>query len=289
LNPGFTRFLSSLSAWVFGLATTVLLLSFWGRAVVVDTDELADNVAPISESEEVTGRFSDWMTTQLVASGVPGDIAGEAATLSLFTPEVKQALAAVVLGVVEAAAEPDPEGSAVDMASIFAPTVPAVTASLASQGIQAPETQVAAIVAGLDPLVIREPGQEPVVGPASPVARRLGIASVLAVISIMVFGAVYVLVADNRVRAMRTLSTRLAVGALTFALLLKLGSWVLDPGGSRAPISESLSQLADSKWLIPAFAGMAASAAALVFWAIRSTTQAATNPPKVGVTRPPPG
>lgn len=261
------------------MATTVLLLSFWGRAVVVDTDGLADNVAPLSESEEVTGRFSDWMTTQLVDSGVPPETAGEAATLSLFTPEVKQALASLVLEVVDAAAEPGPEGTAVDMAAIFAPTVPAVTASLASQGIPAPEAQVAAIVSGLDPLVIREPGEEPIVGPASPVARRLGIASVLAVVSMVVFGAIYVLVSNNRVRAMRTLSTRFAVGALTFALLLKLGSWVLDPGGGRAPVSESVSELADSKWLIPAFIGAAASIAALFFWLIRSTKPVAASPP----------
>lgn len=281
MNPGLVRFLSSLSAWLFGLATTVLLLSFWGRAVVVDTDELADNLAPLSESEEVTGRFSDWMTTQLADSGVPTDVAGEAATLSVFTPEVKRALAALIGEVVYAAAEPAPEGTAVDMASIFSPTVPAVSASLASQGIPAPESQVAAIVADLDPLVIREPGEEPLVGPISPVARRLGIASVLAVAVQLVFGAVYVLVADNRVRAMRTLSTRFAVGALTFALLLKGGSWVLDPGGGRAPVSESLSELADSKWLIPAFIGIAASIGALFFWLIRSAKPAAANPPTV--------
>lgn len=281
MNPGLTRFVSSLSAWLFGLATTVLLLSFWGRAVVIDTDELSDNLAPLSESEEVTGRFSDWMTTQLIDSGVPSDSAGEAATLSLFTHEVKQALAALVGEVVSAAAEPAPEGTAVDMASIFAPTVPAVTASLASQGIPAPEAQVAGIVAGLDPLVIREAGEAPMVGPASPVARRLGIASVLAVAAQVVFGAMYVLVADNRVRAMRTLSTRFAVGALTFALLLKLGSWVLDPGGGRAPVSESLSELADSKWLIPAFIGFAASIGALFFWLIRSAKPVAANPPTV--------
>jgi hypothetical protein len=109
----------------------------------------------------------------------------------------------------------------------------------------------------------------------------LGIASVLAGAAMVVFGAMYVLVSDNRVRAMRTLSTRFAVGALTFALLLKFGSWVLDPGGGRAPVSESLSQLADSKWLIPAFIGLAASMGALFFWLIRSTKPVAVNPPTV--------
>lgn len=227
--------------------------------MVGDTDGLSDSLLPLSESEEVTVRFSNWMTTRLVDSGVPRDQAGDAATLSLFTPEVKGALANLVGEVVKAAADPGSEESSVDMASIFAPTVPAVSASLASQGIPASEGQVAAIVASLDPLVVRKAGEGPMVGPISPVARRLGIASVLAVIALVVFGAMYLLVADNRARAMRTLSTRFAVGALTFALLLKLGSWVLDPGGGRAPVSESVSELADSKWLLPAFIGGGAS------------------------------
>lgn len=271
MKPGLVRFLSSLSAWAFGLATTVLLLSFWGRAVVIDTDELSDNLLPLSESEEVTGRFSDWMTDQLVESGVPRPAAGDAATLALFTPEVKQALANLVGAVVDAASDPGPEESVVDMASIFAPTVPAVSASLASQGVPASEAQVGAIVAGLDPLVIREEGEGPIVGPGSPVAGRLGVASLLALIAQVVFGVVYVLVAASRVRAMRTLLTRFAVGALTFALLLKLGSWVLDPGGGRAPLSESLAQLADSKWLIPASIGVVAAFGAFFFWLVRTS------------------
>ncbi|MEX1038969.1 MAG: hypothetical protein WDZ96_08975 [Acidimicrobiia bacterium] len=271
MKPGLVRFLSSLSAWAFGLATTVLLLSFWGRAVVIDTDELSDNLLPLSESEEVTGRFSDWMTDQLVESGVPRPAADDAATLSLFTPEVKDALANLVGAVVDAASDPGPEESVVDMASIFAPTVPAVSASLASQGVPASEAQVGAIVAGLDPLVIREEGEGPIVGPGSPVAGRLGVASLLALIAQVVFGVVYVLVAASRVRAMRTLLTRFAVGALTFALLLKLGSWVLDPGGGRAPLSESLAQLADSKWLIPASIGVVAAFGAFFFWLVRTS------------------
>lgn len=281
MNPGLVRFLSSLSAWVFGLATTVLLLSLWGRALVTDTDELGDNLRPLSQSEEVTGRFSDWMTNELVESGVSQPEAGDAARLALFTPEVKQALANLVGAVVDAASNPGLEESAVDMAAIFAPTVPAVSASLASQGIPASEAQVGAIVAGLDPLVISEEGEGPIVGRVSPVARRLGIASLLAIIAQVVFGAIYVLLAENRVRAMRTLSTRFAVGALTFALILKLGSWVLDPRGGRAPVSESLSKMADSKWLIPTSVGGAAAIGALILWLIRAAKPVAASPPKV--------
>ena len=268
MNRGAVRFTSSLSAWAFGLATTVLLLSFWGRAVVVDTAGLSDNLRPLSESDEVTGRFSDWMTNQLVDSGVPQPQAGEATQLALSTPEVKLALATLVGEVVDAASAQDE--AAVDMASILSPAVPAVSASLASQGVPTTEAQVGSIVAGLDPLVIREPGDEPFVGPVSPVANRLGAASLLAVVGQVIFGAIYVIAAESRVGAMRTLLTRFAVGGLTFAFLLKAGSWALDPGGGRAPVSESLSRLADSKWLLPGSIGVAAAIGALFFWLIRA-------------------
>ncbi|HUF95712.1 MAG TPA: hypothetical protein VMO52_06485 [Acidimicrobiia bacterium] len=281
MNKGAVRFTSSLSAWAFGLATTVLLLSFWGRAVVIDTAELSDNLRPLGESDEVTGRFSDWMTNQLVDSGVPQPQAGEATQLALFTPEVKLALANLVGEVVDAASVSVQEEAAVDMASIFSPAVPAVSASLASQGVPATEAQVGGIVEGLDPLVIREPGEEPLVGPVSPVASRLGAASLLAIIGQVIFGAVYVIAAESRVRAMRTLLTRFAVGGLTFALLLKAGSWALDPGGGGAPVSESLSRLAGSKWLLPWSIGVAAAIGALFFWLIRATGGRAARPEAV--------
>jgi hypothetical protein len=278
LTRGAVRFTSSLSAWLFGLATTVLLLSFWGRAVVIDTAELSDNLRPLSESDEVTGRFSDWMTNQLVDSGVPQPQAGDATQVALVTPEVKIALAQLVGEVVDAASVPGPEGASVDMASIFSPTVPAVSASLESQGVPATEAQVGGFVSGLDSLVIREQGEGPLVGPVSPVARRLGVASALAVLGQVVFGAIYTIAAESRVRAMRTLLTRFAVGGFTFALLLKAGGWALDPGGGRAPLSQSLSQLADSKWLLPGSIGVAAAIGALFFWLIRATSRGATRP-----------
>jgi hypothetical protein len=282
LNRGAVRFTSSLSAWAFGLATTVLLLSLWGRAVVVDTAGLSDNLRPLSESDEVTGRFSDWMTNQLIDSGVPQPQAGEATQLALSTPEVKLALATLVGEVVDAASAQDE--AAVDMASILSPAVPAVSSSLASQGVPTTEAQVGSIVAGLDPLVIREQGEEPFVGPVSPVASRLGAASLLAIVGQVIVGAIYVIAAGSRVSAMKTLLTRFAVGGLTFALLLKAGSWALDPGGGRAPVSESLSLLADSKWLVPGSIGVAAAIGALFFWLIRATGGRTSRP--AAVTQP---
>jgi hypothetical protein len=221
------------------------------------------------------------MTGQLIDSGVPQPQAGDATQLALFTPEVKLALANLVGEVVDAASVPAQEEAAVDMASIFSPTVPAVSASLASQGVPASEAQVGSIVAGLDPLVIRESGEAPLVGPVSPVASRLGAATLLAILGLVVFGAIYVIAAESRVRAMRTLLTRFAIGGITFALLLKAGSWALDPGGGRAPVAESLSRLADSKWLLPGSIGVAAAIGALIFGFIRATGGQTTRPEAV--------
>ncbi|REK12612.1 MAG: hypothetical protein DWQ40_11030, partial [Actinobacteria bacterium] len=74
---------------MFGLATSVLLISIWGRAVVVDADELSSNLRPISQSEEVSGRFTDWMAQQLVESGIPEEQAESAAEVSVTLPTVE--------------------------------------------------------------------------------------------------------------------------------------------------------------------------------------------------------
>ncbi|MGB7861106.1 MAG: hypothetical protein WBM90_11465, partial [Acidimicrobiia bacterium] len=63
------------SGWVFGLAVTVMLISLWGRAVVVDTDALADAAAPLSGSATVIEMFTDWLTDEFVDNGIDTGLA----------------------------------------------------------------------------------------------------------------------------------------------------------------------------------------------------------------------
>jgi hypothetical protein len=65
-------------------------------------------------------------------------------------------------------------------------------------------------------------------------------------------------------RAFRALLTRFALGALSFAVLLRLGSWLVDPEGGKAPFRESFALLANSKWLVPLTIGLVAMAAAVI-------------------------
>ncbi|HEX2403830.1 MAG TPA: hypothetical protein VHM29_03930, partial [Acidimicrobiia bacterium] len=52
------RFAVGVAGWVFGLASTVLLVGIWGRAVVVDTTELADTLSPLAAGDMVSDRLA---------------------------------------------------------------------------------------------------------------------------------------------------------------------------------------------------------------------------------------
>lgn len=237
----------SVLMWAFGLAVSVLLIAMWGRALVIDSDTLGESLSPLSSSGVVTSFLTDWLADQLSDSGVEAPAVRQLLDSSAVAGSMDQ----FVVEVVSAAASTDPAGSSVDMTPILDPAVPELTAGLAGMGYPVSEDQVTALVAGFDPLTIRAPGATSLIGPGSPAAARLGTAALLAGIALVVFGSGVVHLSEDRIAAVRVLVTRVAVGALTFAVLLRLGSWVVDPNGGRAPVPSALSALAGSKWLVP--------------------------------------
>lgn len=243
--------LRSTLGWAFGLAVSVLFLALWGRSVVTDTDTLAESLSPLASSATVTDFVSGWMAEELVESGA--DPATVRPTVGFFfeTSRVGDTLDQLVGEVVRAAASSDPEGATIDMANLVGPTVPELTVGLAGLGFPVSEAEVSDVVAGLDPLVIREAGALPVVGPNSPTAARLGTAALVAFAGIIVFGFGVVRLSEDRLVAVKGLLNRVALGGLSFAVFLRLGSWVLDPSGGRAPVQATMSELAGSKWLVP--------------------------------------
>lgn len=259
----------SVAGWAFGLAVTVLLIGLWGRAIVVDTDTLGDTLVPLSESVTVVDLFADWLTGELVDVGVETSLADTAVEEALEGSSVGMALENFVVEVVNAAASMDPEGATVDVATVLEPAVPEITATLTSLGVAVSGSHVADVVADLDPLVIREAGSGPYVGPSSPIAGRLGTAAALALATIVVTGWVAVAAATDRPAEVRRLLTRVALGGLSFGILLKIGSWILDPGQGRAPVAKSLASVVDSKWLVPIGVGAVAGVAAFSIWVVR--------------------
>lgn len=263
------RFASSLSGWVFGLASTVLLIGLWGRAIVVDTDELAESLIPLSGSDLVAERFSSWLEAELVDTGIEKPAASSAADEVLEHPAVGPLLEDLMAEGIEAAASADPSGSSIDVASILAPSAGVITAGLNDAGVPVSVEQVETALAALDPLVIRDPSDRPLVGSSSPLASTLGTAALLGVMLMLISGWAYVAVSRDRGRAVRNLLNRFALGAMSFAVLLKIGAWIVDPQGGRAPVGESLALVADSKWLVPLTLGLGSLAAAGIAWLFR--------------------
>jgi hypothetical protein len=280
-------FAAGMAGWVFGLASTVLLLGVWGRAVVTDTDELAKSLGPMATSQLVADRFAGWLETELVDSGVDEAAAGEATDRAMASPELSPILGDLVGEAVRAAASSDPGGAVVDVASVLAPAIPPITETLNAAGVPASRTDVARAIGELDPIVIREPTQSALIGPESPLASRLGTAVLLAVIALLGAGWVYVRAASDRMSGLRSLLTRFALGALSFSIFLKVGSWVTDPRGGRAPVGETVSLLAQSKWMVPLLMGSAAAGAALVFWIFRRRVRPGARSPSPSGTATP--
>lgn len=237
--------------WAFGVALSILLLALWGRAVVVDTDTLAESLSPLSDSSRVVEFVADWMRDELVEADVEPEMVEPTVDHFMGSSALGEVVDQFTIEVVHAAASTDPASSSIDMASLLAPAAPEVAAGLNELGYPVTEGAVLATVERLEPLVIRPAGTEALVGPSSPAAARLGTAALLAATGLVVFGAGYVFLSEDRIGAVRSLANRVALGGLSFAIFLRVGSWVLDPERGRAPVPETISSLAGAKWMVP--------------------------------------
>jgi hypothetical protein len=271
------------------MAVSILFLSLWGRAVVVDTDTLAESLSPLAGSSTVVGYLADWMADEMVESGADPDVVEPAIDYYFESSSTAQTLDQFATEVVYASASTNPSGSTIDMAALIYPAVPELTLGLTELGYPVTESGVSEVVRQLDPLVIRAPGSEAMVGPASPTAARLGTAALLALLAIVGFGSFYIAFSEDRITAIRSLLTRVAVGGLSFAVFLRVGSWVLDPDGGRAPVRESLSSLAGSKWAVPLqVAAVAAVIAGAIYVGRRTLRRAGVFPSPDDLSTPSP-
>ena len=197
---------------MFGLASTVLLVGIWGRAVVVDTNELADTLSPLAAGDMVSDRLATWLEAELVNAGVDGVGASVAADQVLAHPSVGPVLEQLVAEGVEAAASGDPDGGTIDVAAILLPASGQITTGLNEAGVPVTNEQVEAALARLDPLVVRDPTDQPLVGASSPLAANLGTAAMLGALLMLIAGTAYIVMSMDRMRAFRALLTRFALG-----------------------------------------------------------------------------
>lgn len=255
--------------WAFGLCVTILFVSLWGRAVVIDTDSLAESVSPLARSELVAGTLTEWLIEQLAEAGLDPALSDPVTGYVEESPVVASALESVVTDIVYAAASQDPDAASVDVGASLAPVVPKIAADLGAQGVPVSESAMDRLIANLDPLNVRDAQAAPVVGAGSPTASRLGVAALLAALGITVLGWAQIALEDDPAKTLRALLTKIALSGLSFAVFLRVGSWALDPSGGRAPVRESLSNLARSQWMVPLEVALYAGLAAMVIFVLR--------------------
>jgi hypothetical protein len=256
--------------WLFGLSTTLLLVGLWGRAVTVDQDAIGRSTRAALSADVVTDRVYDLIGDGLVgATGISEEEAGGVVDEIRHYPEAEAAMDALVDDVVSALVASPGGDTTVDLAAALSPLVPSVVDELGRRGVDVPRDEVESAVDSIDPVAL-DGGATIPVGAVTEQARAVLTRGVVIAASILaIAGALAVGVSEERWSMIRSLATRIAFSALSFAALFRLGGWALDPDGGRSPLRRSGAILVGSNLdVFLVVAGLAGILAAAI-WIVR--------------------
>ncbi len=235
--------------WIFGIATTVLLISLWGRSVAGDQRVVVEAASELAKAELVTEQVVAWLVGGL-------DLAPATAQSPVreivSSPEMQQAAASLVEEVVAAAYEP--AAPPVDVGEILQPVAPLVTEELQAFGIAATEAQVLESLSRLPPITLAAEQASPPI--AETVKRPLSTATVLAALTMVMAAAFMLTFSQDRLATARGLALRIAVSGVSFAVILRLASWIADPGAGGSPLRRTLSVLLAASPEVPLVIGL---------------------------------
>lgn len=237
LSPS-RRILLSITMWIFGISTTLLLVGFWGRAVTIDQATVTETAQAVVDAEVARDRMYDWIEDAVAGSQSVGSAeAGELIAGIRNRPEMSMAIDNVIGAFVGALFTPQGESAVIDLETAIAPAVPIIVEQLSERDL--PVDQVA-LVSALGDAAAIELDTEGAVGIASTMTDARTFVTrvvVLAFLTMMLSGAAALMIAKQRFVMLRTLSLRVLLSALSFAVLFRLGAWALDPNGGRSPIA----------------------------------------------------
>jgi hypothetical protein len=224
--------------WVFGLSTTLLLVGVWGRAVTVDQSTIAESVNAVVDAEVAQDRIYDWIGDAIAETqNVGNDEAAAVMSQLRQRPELEHAIDDIVEGFVAALFAEDGDPTVFDIRGAIAPAVPVVVGELSAHNVDVDE---ALLVAALEDASAIELDTGEAAGVAAVVrdARSLVSRVVLfALLSMILAGTAAISLSERRYAMVRTLSIRVLLSSLSFAVLFRLGSWALDPDGGGTPVA----------------------------------------------------
>lgn len=264
--------------WVFAVSTTVVLVSVWGRAVVIDTALLTDASSRLAAAELLVSRAESVMEVAVQsATGADEAVTQSIAKSVIENPLVEEVLVSLVARIVEAGATPAGGLTIVDIGAEMLPLSAPVEAALAGAGFQVERSDIDAAFASIQPLVVRAPDSPPAVGPGSGAARSLHLATFFGLGVMAVSGGALIYGSTERRAMARTLLNRVAVSAFTFTIMLQLGSWVLDPARGRAPVASATETLLSGKLWVPALIAGLAAVVSVAWWLRRPRPEAGSH------------
>ena len=250
----------SFALWMFGFCTTVLLIGLWGRSVATDDTTLAESANAVLRSEIVNERVLDWIGDGVTAlSGAASEDTKDAVDRIGSSAEMQRVLEDLVDQAVRAALAKPGTASAIDLSSSVEVLTPVVIDTLRQEGIEADATQVRDSLLEAPALILSSEDRGLVSESVQAAARLLTWVVVVGLTGLVLTGAIVILMADDRVRQIRALAIRLGVSAISFALILRVGAWAVDPRRGRSPISDGGAVLLASNGHVLVYVGAAAA------------------------------
>mgnify|MGYP001818569652 FL=1 len=271
----------SIALWLFGLATSMVLIGLWGRSVAGDSVTLEASTRAVLESELVNDRVTNWLDDAITAAvQLSGeDVAAVVAAVD-GTPEMQAAVDSVVDQAVAAALAPPGTVSRLDLSGAVESLAPVVASALEERGIVADADTVRAAAQRIPGIVLSADGQMTVGGTAREVRGLLSKVVVIGLGAMLLFGAGTIVLNQDRVRQLRTLVIRIGISAVTFAIIIRMGAWAVDPAGGRSPIAAGGAVVLRSNGHILAIvAGAAATLAAAISMILLRRRRPQPRPP----------
>jgi|GEM_PF-835948 len=273
----------SIAMWVFGLSTTLLLVGLWGRAVTVDQSTVAASAQAVVDADVAQDRIYEWLEGAIAGTE---EIGSEQAALLIDTwkerPEFDEAIDNIIgsfVGALFAAPGSEP---AVDIREAVAPAVPVILEELANQNLPVDESTVVAALDDASAIQLDTGGAGNVAAVVQEARTMLSRVVVLSLVMMVISGIAALILAEENYAMLRTLAIRVALSAVSFAVLFRLGSWALDPDGGRSPIAAGGSIVLGSNGhiflVIAIIATMVGAVGAWVAWNRKVAARAMTLP-----------
>jgi hypothetical protein len=250
----------SMALWAFGLATTLLLLGLWGRAVANDEPAVLETARAVVNAETASDRIYTWMEDGIVSATDIDPSAAERAISELRGhPEVEAAVGSLVDQFVGALFASEGEETLLDYAAALTPVVPLVASGLAAQDIAVDEAVLVAVLAEAEPIDLETGDIATVIRAVEDAKAILSLIVVLSAATLMVTGTSALWLSTDKLAMARTLAMRVVLSALSFAILFRVGSWALDPQRGGSPIAGAGSILLASNANVFLIAALGAS------------------------------